>query len=181
MIKRKTGLYGIDNFGFLLPRFFDYLKNPFKNPIKRVVHQSTLKRRPSADILRKQISGYNKSFSTDFQTYQKQITIGKTVLTEIIKIATRKGYKILVLESPLNPSYVSGQLPMGFYSAYKNNVQEFLKRYPKNVFYHDPSSDYTLDPMHFRDIIHLSNKDAINRYTNSVGQTLIQLTYNENE
>ena len=170
--RRRTGFYSIDNFSFLMPRLGEYFKNPFKDPITRVVHQSTIKNNLNEKDLRKQEYHFARSIKLNFDEYMSQLELGKTVLNEIVRLSNKKGYILVLLESPLNPAYVKNQLSTEFYANYIIHIRNYLDQLPIRPIYHNPKLEIDLNEHHFRDIIHLSDEAAIRDYTLSVAHSL---------
>jgi len=174
-VRRKTGIYGIDNYHFLIPRFVDYIKRPLSEPIERIKYQSTISEKIDPKALDLLEEKFVRRIELTEKGYLEQIEIGKDIFQRIYKISKQKGYEVLVVETPLNPDFIHNTLGIDFYEFYINSSAYYFENNFQSVYYHNPLIEFTVASDHFIDVNHLQNQKSIEGYSDSVGQKILQI------
>jgi len=177
-IRRKTGIYGVDNYHFLIPRFIDYIKRPFSEPIQRIKYQSTVNRKLHPKALQLLEEKFVRRIELTEKAYLEQIEIGREIFQRIYQISFQKGYDILAVETPLNPEFIKHTLGVEFHEFYINTSANYFENNFQSVHYHNPLTEFNLASDQFIDVNHLQNQEAIQSYTKSVAQKILQIVDN---
>ena len=81
----------------------------------------------------------------------------------------RKNLRLLVIETPVNP-LIQPLLPPDYFDQYKTQITRFFDQ--QGISYFDPTESANLNPQDFRDVVHLFEPEAIERFTHSISNHL---------
>jgi|GEM_PF-5296323 len=170
---RKYGIYGIDNFKFLLPRFGKLVVNWNKEPVKHVIHMSTVKKRVSDSRMRNLGQVYLNKITLPYENYHPTAAMGKDIILRILELTKKKKLTLVLVESPVNPTFIEEKIGSEFMTKYYAAVKLFSEQ--NNIEYYNARELVKIDETDFRDIVHLQSLDSIKLFTSSLTEALVKI------
>ncbi len=169
---RTTGVYGIDNFRFLLPRFINYWFSNDQRRTERSVHLKMYAAKKSTEELNALKNTYSLELSLPYKKYRTFIDTGLKALSTTINIVESKPeLKITFIEKPLSPDFLSSHVGKEFITAYENLIIEFTEKY--NVTYHNPSHYFPYNSADFYDLVHVRKSPTSSSYTSHLARLIM--------
>ena len=167
-----TGIYGLDNIHFLLPR---YLRLKFKRnrkKIQRVTHQHKDQIPMSPDNVAVASKRYLQYLFGTTGDYESNAERGLAILNTIDKtIKRKKNLSLLLVEKPLNPLLVENYLEHDFIKNYRNQMKALSNSIGAD--YLIPAENFKLSPLDFADLVHVTGGTTANQYTSLIAEYLL--------
>jgi hypothetical protein len=171
-VRPVTGWYAWDNRQFLLRSW-----RALVNSLPRVLLHPTRRRIPSEHFyidvprrtdawMRSQYSQVSNSLGAYDATFPKHLA----TLERLIRALQRRGLRVILLESPINPQFAASLAPSNLYARYADAMTTFAKR--ERVEYLNLTDAAGLESSEFYDWGHLRSAAAQERYTRALASHL---------
>lgn len=171
---RKTGIYGLDNFWFVVPRLVQNIYDRDKQDFSHVEHRNEGFGVLPEHVLEEMEASYMSVIKKPYKAYSEDLGAGREVLRRIDRLVGKnQNLSLLMLETPLNPEFIDIRLGRNFYSEHIIDAASFYKE--NNMLYFNANDLVKFSSTDFIDVVHLSNTAAINRYTKIVANKLLAI------
>ena len=171
-VQTRYGLYSLDTFWFAAPRLGGYYFNQLTNREKHKSPVALSRQVLSPQELRRSEAFYMTKVDQTFENQLKKLEVGRDALLTIKKlVAQRHHLKLLLIETSLNPSIVDNQLGSDYYQRYQKSILAFTNQH--NISYYNAAAEADLTTTDFRDVLHLIEPAAIERFTHSVASAIV--------
>ncbi|MEO2048084.1 MAG: hypothetical protein ABGX16_16130 [Pirellulales bacterium] len=169
--RRETGIYALDNIRFLLGRVRAIASNVTTDSAPQMVDSWYIGRYP---LPRDQYMDQSVKVQNRFELYEVNRKANFTILDALVKaVQLRTKLKLVLVEMPINPSFIEVYSLQGLISQHEQRMHEFSREH--DIRYVVMEKLLALKPTAFYDWAHLNDPETVRRASQSVVSKIADL------